>query len=67
MHRQAMYITAMIIAMMFAGENKIHIEHFQNTATLTVALGMLVTDVMKNGVIGTVFADGNIMTVGAIN
>tara|TARA_B100000131_G_scaffold321131_1_gene371020 strand:- start:1047 stop:1208 length:162 start_codon:yes stop_codon:yes gene_type:complete len=52
--------------MMSAGESKIRIGHIQNIVIHIVALGMLDMGVMRNGVIGTVFADGSIPIVGAI-
>lgn len=55
-----------IIVMMSAGESKIRIGHIQNIVTHIVALGMLDMGVMRNGVIGTVFADGSIPIVGVI-
>ncbi len=55
-----------IIVMMSAGESKIRIGHIQNIVIHIVALGMLDMGVMRNGVIGTVFADGSIPIIGAI-
>ena len=55
-----------IIVMMSAGESKIRIGHIQNIVIHIVALGMLDMGVMRNGVIGTVFADGSIPIIGTI-